>query len=92
MNDILEIVQFIKDNAASKQDITGVRQDMSAMESRLDQKIEKEIASVRNDMKEMESRLTSHIDGLTKLTEKVDQQEQMLLALVKHLGVDLEKE
>lgn len=92
INDVLEIVQFIKDTAASKT-------DLAALEFRIDQKLETEIGSVRKDMKEMESRLIEHIDGLTKLTEKfdheltalrdkVDRHDELFSKLFKRLELD----
>jgi len=65
INDVLEIVQFIKDNAASKQ-------DMAAMEVRLDSKIDGVRTELKKDMREMKDELVGHIDGLTKLNEKFD--------------------
>ncbi len=88
INDVLEIVQFIKENAASKQDLI-------ALEVRFDKKID----VVRDEMKEMKNELIGHIDSFTKLYEKLDHElvalqekydrhEELLQKLFKRLQLD----
>lgn len=55
---ILEIVQFMQENMATKDDIAQVRSEMAT----------------KDEMREMESRLMEHIDGFAQQNQKFDQE------------------
>ncbi len=96
MNDILEIVQFLKDNAVSKEEAV-TQQSLQIELSKLATK--KDLGDVRAEMKEMKNELIGHIDSFTKLYEKLDHElvalrgkcdrhEELFQKLFKRLQLD----
>ncbi len=69
MTAILETVEFLRDNMATKQDIAEIRLEMATKHDILD--IRREMAT-KEDLREMESRMLEHIDGFAKQNEKFD--------------------
>ena len=60
---ILETVEFLRDNMATKQDIAEIRLEMATKQ---------DITDVRREMSTMESRLLEHIDGFAQHNQKFD--------------------
>ncbi len=102
INDVLEIVQFLKDNSVSKNEAVTqqtLQIELAKMGITFDTKIDSVRDELRNDMKEMKSELIGHIDSFTKLYEKLDhelvalrdkydQHEELFQKLFKRLQLD----
>ena len=87
--EILEIVQFLKDNMASKDDL-----------ERFATKDDLERFATKDDLEQIKSELMNHVDGfiglhqkldteLTALRSKYDRHEQYIKQLAKHLHLEL---
>ena len=98
MNEILEIVQFLKDNAVSKKEAV-TQQTLQIELGKVLHEVDGKIEVVREEMKEMKNELIGHIDSFTKLYEKLDhelvalrdkfnQYDELFQKLFKHLQLD----
>ena len=71
---ILKIVQFLKDNAASKQDLQAVEnrldKRMNSLELRIDS-VEQRMAT-KDELQQVKNDLMTHMDGLIHLHQKLD--------------------
>jgi len=92
---ILEIVEFIKDNAASKQEVAELRSEMATkvelanMRSEMATKVE--LANMRSEMAtkvdlyDLKSEVITHVDGLAVLHQRLDTELAALRAKYERL-------
>ena len=103
LQDILEIVQFLRDNSVTKSEFNermgGVENRLGGVENRLD-KVEdqvilikldmatkKDIQDVRDELQEVKSDLMDHIDGFAKRQDVTDTE----VAALRHAYQRLDK-
>ncbi|MBI3626482.1 hypothetical protein HY224_00355 [Candidatus Uhrbacteria bacterium] len=99
VKDILEIVTFIKDNSASKQDLNDLR--MATKQDLTNLRIDLcETLATKEELQNVKSDLIGHIDGLARQVEKfdgeltakqglIDRHENHIKGLAKHIGFNL---
>ena len=75
LGDILEIVEFIKENSASKTDLTNLQSQITRLDKevmRLDIKIESEVNILCKKIESAKNEMINHIDGFIGLHQKLD--------------------
>ncbi len=72
MGEILEIVQTMQKNMATKNDLKNFATKEDGISLQEDIEFLKDNMVTKDDLQETESRLMMHIDGLAKRTEKFD--------------------
>jgi len=99
INEILEVVNFIKDNAASKEDLRILENKFDSLDSKVDSldskvnSLDAKIDAVKNDM-------ITHVDGFISLHQKNELEiasvtirqtrtEERLDTVIKHLGLEI---
>ncbi len=80
LDDILEIVTFIKDNAATKQDLSAVEQRLDSRIDKLDNKVDKlddkvnklsdKVNQLETQIHEVKNEMIDHVDGFIGLHRK----------------------
>lgn len=105
LDDILEIVTFLKDNGASKEDLKelATEKDVQAVRTQLvevDQRLTREIKELDKKLAERLNALTTNVDSFITLHQKLDTEltamrskysrlESHLQFLAKHLNLAL---
>ncbi len=102
INEVLEIVQFLKDNAASKQDLANVatKQDLAQTQLYLEVRIDKKSAEVEVQLVQSKSEILTHVDSFIALHQKLEQElvalrgkyerlEEIVEKIAVHLRLDM---
>lgn len=95
--EILDIVRFLRDNAATKDELFALEQ---RMDQKLDQKINGAIYSLRAELGSQIDEVKNHIDGFIQLHQKTevemaafkilyDTHEKKFEKISKHLNIEL---
>jgi len=90
IKDIFEIVEFIRDTAATKDDIADVRREI--------QEVRQEVQEVRQEVQNTKNEMIGHVDAFVGLYQKHEQElcavvarierfEEKLDAVIKHLNL-----
>ena len=76
LKDILETVVFIKDHAASKEDLKrfATKEDLTALEGRMASKEDLTAFATKEDLQEMKGEIMTHLDALVVLHKKLDEE------------------
>ena len=91
-----EIIEFIRDNAATKDDIADIRREMATKD---DLRLVK--TELRQEIQDAKNEMLTHVDAFVGLYQKHEQElaavvarvnrfEEKLNAVIKHLGLQLE--
>ncbi len=107
IKDILEIVEFIRDHAASKEDLLqfATKEDLRQVEQRLETKIdtlETKVDTLETKVDTLKHDIINHIDGFIGLHQKLEAElialhgkyqrlESFIQQLAKHVHFQLEK-
>jgi len=85
MKDILEIVQFIKDNAASKQDLLGLatKTDLAQLDGT--------VKLLKSDFEEFKDDVLTTLDKHSVILQRLDQERTFTLERVKNLEEDVKQ-
>ncbi len=97
VNDILEIVQFIKDNSATKQDLSNLEVRVDKRFESMDQRFD----LISDQMQDMKTEVITHVDGLAVLHQRLDTElaalrmkyerlESHVSILAKHANIQLD--
>jgi hypothetical protein len=74
LQEILEIVSFIKDNAATKEDLenTATKEDLQDLEVKMDSKLQDLEVKMNSKITEAKDEILTRIDGFIVLNQKID--------------------
>ncbi len=98
INEVLEIVQFLKDNAVTKSELND-----RVVELKVDLiQWVKENAVTKEELEKAKSEIITHVDSFVQLHQKLDQElaalrgkydrlEEMVKMMAKHLQLDFSK-
>ncbi len=85
--EVFEVVTFIKDNAATKDDIVELKKEIRRLDIKIDtvkEDLEEKINSVRNEV-------LDHVDGFIGIAKKQEQEFSVLVARHDRLEKKVEK-
>ncbi len=100
----LETVEFIRDHAATKEDlmreIAGIRRELQQAVKTLDAKMDRVQENMATDLEKAKDEMLNHVDGFAKLYKDNDTELNALVAhykeleekvnmIIKHLGLKL---